>query len=344
MPLCERPPVADVACTQLARWTASARDAVHALGPHALQVGDVGASASDLLLELDWLLCDAVAAWRESQHAAWRTGPDVWRSLRRSGCLDSPHAIAQLRCSPGDLDALWSRRLFDRVPLQYLVSCQHWHDVTLAVGPGVLIPRPETEGLLHLAAAAMAASPHASLRRGRWADVGTGSGAVAVCLARMLAPEAPPVEAIDLSPAALAYTGANARRLGVAHRVRTHHGSWLQPLLQGSSGGEGCLDGVLSNPPYVPASRIPTLQPEVARHEPHLALDGGPGDGSAGIVALIRDAGRALRPGGFVALETDGGAQAHAVARALEATGAFERVAVTDDCYARLRFVSAWRL
>jgi len=85
------------------------------------------------------------------------------------------------------------------------------------------------------------------------------------------------------------------------------------------------------------------LQPEVSRHEPKLALDGGPDDGSAAIMQLIRDIVQALRPGGFVALETDGGAQAHTIAAAFEDTGAFERVSVADDCYGRLRFVSAWK-
>lgn len=342
-PLFERQPVAEVPCTHLARWVASAREAVDALGPQALQTADdVGASSSDLLLELDWLLCDAVAAWRESpQTGEWRSGPDIWRSLRRSGSLQTPEAMAWLHCSLAELDALWRKRLHDRVPLQYLTACQHWHDVTLAVGPGVLIPRPETEGLLQLAAQAMAASPHI-LPHGRWADVGTGSGALAVCLARMLAADAPPVDAVDVCPTALAYTAANAHRLGVTHRVRTHQGSWLQPVLA-QSGGAPCLDGVLSNPPYVPATRIPSLQPEVNRHEPKLALDGGPDDGSAAIMQLIRDIVQALRPGGFVALETDGGAQAHTIAAAFEDTGAFERVSVADDCYGRLRFVSAWK-
>ena len=341
-PLCERLPQGEVPYTQLQAWVASARDEVHALGPQALQTGggaDASASRADLLLELEWLLCDAVSAWREGHHGEWRTGADTWRSLRRSGGGVSSQAQVQLRCSLDNLAALWHSRLHDRVPFQYLVACQHWHDVTLAVGPGILIPRHETEALVQLAADALAASPR--LAAGHWADVGTGSGALAVSIARLLQPHAPPVAAIDISPIALTYAAFNARRLGVGHRVETHLGCWLQPLL--ALWGPACLDGVVSNPPYVPRQRIETLQPEVALHEPHLALDGGPGDGSAALLDLLGELATALRPGGFVALETDGGDQAEAVARRLGDTGAFERVAVTDDCFGVSRFVSAWR-
>ena len=342
VPLCERLPHGEVPYTQLQAWVASARDAVHVLGPQALQTGgsaEASASGADLLLELDWLLCDAVCAWREGPHGEWRTGADVWRSLRRSGGGESSQAQVQLRCSLEHLAAAWHSRLHDRVPFQYLVACQHWHDITLAVGPGILNPRPETEALVQLAAGALAASPR--LGTGHWADVGTGSGALAVSVARLLQQQAPPVAAMDISPVALAYATFNARRLGVGHRVETHLGCWLQPLL--ALRGPSCLDGIVSNPPYVPRQRIATLQPEVALHEPHLALDGGPGDGSDALVDLIGELATALRPGGFVALETDGRPQAEAVARHLGDTGAFERVAVTQDCFGVHRFVSAWR-
>jgi release factor glutamine methyltransferase len=342
-PLCERPPQVEVPFTQLQTWVASARDAVTALGPQALQTGgggDASASGAHLLLELEWLLCDAVSAWREGSHGEWRTGADTWRSLRRSsGGGGSSEVQVQLRCTLDDLAGLWHSRLHARVPFQYLVACQHWGDVTLAVGPGVLIPRLETEALVQLAADAVAASPR--LAAGSWADVGTGSGALAVSIARLLQEQAPPVAALDISHIALGYAEYNARRLGVGHRVETHNGCWLQPLL--ALRGPACLDGVVSNPPYVPLERIGTLQPEVALHEPHLALDGGPGDGSAALIDLLGEVATALRPGGFVAVETDGGGQAEAVARHLGDTGAFERVAVTQDCFGVSRFVSAWR-
>ena len=108
--------------------------------------------------------------------------------------------------------------------------------------------------------------------------------------------------------------------------------------------------GVVSNPPYIPSARLPGLQAEVRRFEPHLALDGGGGDGAAALRRCAADAAVALRAGGFLALETDGWGQGELVAAELEAmrapTGAgaaFERVAVAQDLAGVRRFVTAWR-
>lgn len=188
--------------------------------------------------------------------------------------------------------------LQDRVPFQYLIATAHWRDLVLAVGPGILVPRPETELMIDLAAAALAANP--ALARLPWADLGTGSGALAIATAQLLLqhrqhtpqpPEhaqppgapgttssstAPCVYAVDLSPTAAAYAAANAAACGVGGAVQVRQGSWFSPLqeLQGS------LGGVLSNPPYIPRSQIDEgLQAEVGRHEPLSALDGGPGEG-----------------------------------------------------------------
>jgi release factor glutamine methyltransferase len=135
----------------------------------------------------------------------------------------------RLRAPLPRLDALWRRRVSAREPLQYLTGCAHWRDLLLAVGPGILIPRPETEILIDEVARALDAAP--ALRAGAWADVGTGSGALAVALARLLAPAAPPVAAIDVSAAALAYAAANAARAGVGARVAPMRGEWLAPVL-----------------------------------------------------------------------------------------------------------------
>lgn len=198
-------------------------------------------------------------------------------------------------------------RLQERVPFQYLLHTAHWADLVLAVGPGVLVPRPETEGLLSLAADALTATPQ--LAAAPWADLGTGSGAIAIGLARLLRrargsassrsssgsssesgagsssdsasavqqQQQPCVLAVDVSPTALAYASANAASAGVAGDVALLAGSWLAPLL--AAGLAGRLGGLVSNPPYIPAAEMAGLQPEVGRHEPHGALAGGPGPG-----------------------------------------------------------------
>lgn len=215
----------------------------------------------------------------------------------------------------------------ERVPFQYLLHAAHWRDLVLAVGPGVLIPRPETEGLIDLAAAAMNASP--GLASAPWADLGTGSGALAVALARLLEDrqrpatgmqqqsglpavqqqqlqQQPRVWAVDLSPAAVAYATANAAAHGVQDAVRVVHGSWLEPLAQQQQQQQqrkGWLGGILSNPPYIPQVQMAGLQAEVGLHEPHTALDGGPGPGLDSLQPICEQAAAALLPGGFIALE-----------------------------------------
>ena len=89
---------------------------------------------------------------------------------------------------------LWRRRLQERVPLQYLTASAHWRDIVLAVGPGTLIPRPETEQLVDLAAAAARDSP--DLATGQWLDLGTGSGALALGVASVLSPAAQVITAL----------------------------------------------------------------------------------------------------------------------------------------------------
>ena len=212
--------------------------------PAALEADGTGASGAELRQELAWLLDDAVAFARDAAAAPWR--PCSWAAAARGA---APPAALRLRCPLPALRDLWRRRLA-REPFQYLVATAHWRDLVLAVGPGVLIPRPETETLLDLAEAAMAQAP--ALAHGAWADAGTGSGAIAVALARMVAADAPPVAATDVSDAALAYAAANAARAGVAARVVPMRGEWLAPVL--AARGPGCLSGALSRPR---SSRMP---------------------------------------------------------------------------------------
>lgn len=187
--------------------------------------------------------------------------------------------------------------LQDRVPFQYLIATAHWRDLVLSVGPGILVPRPETELIVDLAAAALQANP--ALGQLPWADLGTGSGALAIGTAQLLLqqeqqqqqgkaavqqerggtaqpPPAAQLYAVDLSPTAVAYATANAAACGVQEAVQAVQGSWFEPLQH----LKGQLGGVLSNPPYIPRSQIEAgLQAEVGQHEPMSALDGGPGAG-----------------------------------------------------------------
>ena len=178
-----------------------------------------------------------------------------------------------------------------RVPLQYLVGAQEFWGLEMKVTPAVLIPRPETEGIVEAALAELRDHPSP-----RIADVGCGSGCIAIALATEL-PKAS-FCATDVSAAALAVARENAHRHGVADRIAFLNGDLLAPL------GDDYepLDAVVTNPPYVPDKDYEALQPEVRDHEPPEALRGG--QGGLGIVArLLIQACEALAPGGRLFME-----------------------------------------
>ena len=238
-----------------------------------------------------------------------------------------------------DLTARWTARLASRVPFQYTVGAAHWRDLVLAVGPGVLCPRPETEQLVDLALAAVRSG---NLPAGAWADVCTGSGAVAVGLVAGLRATGLPlpdtVWAADVCPTAAGWARANVARLGFGGSVTVVEGDLLEALPP----GRPPLAGLLSNPPYIPSAQMPGLQPEVGRHEPALALDGGDAAGLVTLRRLCAGAAGVLAPGGFLGLETAGHGQAEQVAGLLLAGGAgFRDVTVHDDAFGVARFVTA---
>lgn len=198
-----------------------------------------------------------------------------------------PTQTVILERSLDELAALWQRHLHDGVPLQYLLGLCPWRDLTLQVGPGVLIPRAETELLVELALQLVPAPPR------RWADLGTGSGALALALARAW----PGSEglAVELSDSARAVA---ARNLQWAPQVQLLAGSWWQPLAP----WWGQLELVVANPPYIPTAVWAQLEPVVREHEPALALASGT-DGLDAIRAIAADATAALAPGGWLLLE-----------------------------------------
>lgn len=188
-----------------------------------------------------------------------------------------------------------------REPVAYLLGTAEFYGRTFRVTPATLIPRPETELLVDLALSELAEEP------GIVADLGTGSGVIAVTLAL----ERPrwTVLATDCSPAALQVARENARLHGVDARIGWYTGDWCEPLLAAGWGGK--LAAVISNPPYVAATELPALADEVRRYEPPVALT----PGLTGLEAyerLVPGAGRLLAPGGRLLLEVGRG-QADAV-------------------------------
>jgi len=213
--------------------------------------------------------------------------------------------------------ALLDRRL-RREPLPYLLEAWEFYGRLFRVTPAVLVPRPETELLVEAVVAWARGRPHPRL-----ADIGAGSGAIAVTLALEL--PAAHVYAVDISPEALAVARDNAVRLGAAARVTCFHGDLLAPI---RAAGMPPLDAVVANLPYIAEEDYPGLMPEVRDYEPEIALRAGAG-GLAVIRRLIRQAPASLQPDGLLALEVGIG-QANPVAADLRAAG-WRALRVIDD-------------
>lgn len=180
-------------------------------------------------------------------------------------------------------------------PVQYLVRSAPFLDLDLYVDRRVLIPRPETEELVTRALGRLTAGPLP-----RFLDFGTGSGCIAIALARLV-PNAR-IIAVDASRAALNVARLNARRCRVAGRIRFIQArSLADPQLRRLAGR---LDLIIANPPYVPSARVARLPASVRDHEPKLALDGGP-KGISIVAMLLEQGPPMLRPGGVLALEID---------------------------------------
>ncbi len=190
-----------------------------------------------------------------------------------------------------ELAGVVAQRL-ERVPLAYILGYREFYGINVAVTPDVLIPRPETEGIVeHTLFMALMGMETRELTI---ADVGTGSGAIAVNLAIHL--PAARIYAVDISEPALDVAAYNIRAHAVADRVRLGHGDLLEPLPEP-------VDVIVANLPYIPTARIPTLQPEV-RQEPPTALDGGP-DGLDLVRRLLAQAPAKLNAPGIILLELD---------------------------------------
>lgn len=264
---------------------------------------------------LDWLLdLEGGLSWQQLQQLRLR-----------------PQAPVALQVPLERLENLWLRHLHEQTPLQYLVGICPWRDLELEVQPGVLIPRQETELLVDLALEQIAAAgePQAGWR---WADLGTGSGCIAVALARAW-PHSQGL-AVDQSAEALVQARRNLSRYGLDSRVELLQGSWWQPL----QAHWGQLQLVVANPPYIPTDVWRGLEAEVRDHEPAQALSSG-ADGLTAIRAIAAGALQGLAPTGRLLLEHHHD-QSAAVLSLLEQAG-LEAVQAHRDLEGVLRFASA---
>lgn len=239
-------------------------------------------------------------------------------------------------------DAL--RKRCQGTPVAYIVGQRDFLSASLAVNSAVLIPRPETELLVEavlqqLPAADKSGGEHEPAEaRYIIADIGTGSGAIAIGLAMTL-PDARLV-AVDVSADALRVAQRNAQSHAVADQIEFFAGDLLTPLLvpPGADKYKGRLDVVVSNPPYITTDEWQRLPAEVRDFEPRVALDGGV-DGLSLYRRLIPAAVDALKPGGLLAVEI-GADQAAAVRRLLD-DGAWTDVQLLQDYAGHDRIVLA---
>jgi release factor glutamine methyltransferase len=230
--------------------------------------------------------------------------------------------------------ALLRRRAEERVPVQHLTGVQEFYSLPFHVDNRVLIPRPETEllvdELLEFARVEHAAGRRVSLM----ADVGTGSG----CIAIAAAANCPRLRclATDISPDALEVASVNVKRHGLEDRIGLVAGDLLTPVADGG----GLFDAVVCNPPYVSERELEGLQEEVRRHEAHDALVSGP-TGLEAYRRLLPRAAECLREGGLLAVELAIGR--HEAVRELADSGPWRDVTFREDFQGIDRILSARR-
>ena len=241
--------------------------------------------------------------------------------ISRGELLSKAFIGAEIEPGP-ELEALISRRA-SREPLQHITRQAFFRGLKLEVGPGVFIPRPETEAVVQVGLDFLAGAKSKKVL-----DIGTGSGAIAISIATE---SAATVQAIELSASAAEFAARNIASNQAAVELFVSDFRDLQ--LQFSS-----YDLVISNPPYIPQDAIP-IDPEVRDFDPELALYSG-ADGLDAIREIIESAFLLLRPGGMLVLEHADG-QSDQICELL--LGDWQEVRVHPDPTGRLRSVSAIR-
>ena len=228
-----------------------------------------------------------------------------------------------------EYEVLVARRA-SREPLQHITGCAPFYRLELSVGPGVFVPRPETELLVEEALKVLSARAESATGQLRIVDLCTGSGAIAAAVKSEL-PNAQ-VFAVELSEEAIPYARKNLEPLGV-HLVQ---GDALTALTEQA----GRFDAVLSNPPYIPPANVPA-DPEAALHDPEMALYGGGADGMQMPSAIAARAFELLTPGGLFIMEHDD-TQEEAIAELLARVG-FERCYPVRDLNGRSRHSAGYK-
>ncbi len=260
-------------------------------------------------VEAEWLLAEALGVER----------PALYLEPQPL----SPEQSAQVEA--------WLRRRVEGEPLQYIIGFTEFCGHRLAVSPAVLIPRPETEGLVEEALQWMR---QRRMRAPAIIEVGTGSGNIAVSLAAALPTCV--IVGIELSWTALRLAQMNAQRCGVADRIRWVQADW-------TCGVSGPFDLVISNPPYVPTDEVRRLQAQTELgYEPWVSLDGG-ADGMVFHRRLLAEAPRLLSDGGALGMEC-AESQAEPLAEAAQQAGWARQIRILHDVAGRPRgvWIDTW--
>tara|TARA_B100000579_G_scaffold248445_1_gene204100 strand:+ start:78 stop:938 length:861 start_codon:yes stop_codon:yes gene_type:complete len=222
--------------------------------------------------ELDWLL----------KVGAGLTAQDI------HNCFVSPESNLNINFSLVELEKIWEEFINTHKPLQYILGKTPWRDFTLFIDENVLIPRPETELIIDYALE--------KKNINKWVDLGTGSGAIAIALAREL--KDTEGHAVDCSKKALKIAKKNMQILCNNSNVEFHYGDWWEPL---SSHFE-YFDLAVANPPYIPEKLFNQLEPNVKNFEPSIALNGGK-DGLDSILEIINSGIKAIKSSGWLIIE-----------------------------------------
>jgi release factor glutamine methyltransferase len=235
------------------------------------------------------------------------------------------------------LDDLVGRRV-QRVPVQHLTGTTGFRNLELSVGPGVFVPRVETELTAGLAIEAAVRLVDEGCEQPLVVDLCTGSGAIALAVADEV-PQAR-VVAVELDSDAVAWAVRNVAELGLADRVELRTGDAVRADSHVLADLAGAVDVLVANPPYIPPDAEP-VEPEVRDHDPALALYGGGDDGLATARGVIAAARRLLRPGGVFVME-HGDRQGPAT-RALVSGAGWTEVGTQRDLAGRDRALVARR-